>query len=101
MVGLALENFGSVASKLATLIDGLAKKHISSRAINIPMNIITPTAHAFLPLQAAVSEKEHNIIGKRVKEGIVAARARGLMDGRPRIISLKKYSDLLTDNPSY
>lgn len=42
---------------------------------------------AFLQIQAAFAEMERNVIRQRVKEGIVAARARGRMGGRPRLMT--------------
>ena len=54
------------------------------------MDTTTPAGRAFLQIQAAFAEMERNLIRQRVKEGIVAARARGRKGGRPRIMTADK-----------
>ena len=54
------------------------------------MDTATPAGRAFLQIQAAFAEMERNLIRQRVKEGIVAARARGRKGGRPRIMTVDK-----------
>ena len=51
------------------------------------MDKTTPAGRAFLQIQAAFAEMERNLIRQRVKEGILAARARGRKGGRPRIMT--------------
>ena len=75
---------------LIALIDGLEKRGIRFKVINSPMDTTTPAGRAFLQIQAAFAEMERNLIRQRVKEGIVAARARGRKGGRPRIMTVDK-----------
>ena len=87
---LDLYRLGRLAHNLIALIDGLEKRGIGFKAINSPMDTTTPAGRAFLQIQAAFAEMERNLIRQRVKEGIVAARARGRKGGRPRIMTVDK-----------
>lgn len=90
LVVLDLDRLGRLASELVALIDDLAKKDIGFKAINSPMDTTTSAGRAFLQIQAAFSEMECNIIRQRVKEGLIAARARGRMGGRPRVMTVER-----------
>ena len=52
--------------------------------------LIKPRLEASLQIQAAFAEMERNLIRQRVKEGILAARARGRNGGRPRVMTVDK-----------
>jgi DNA invertase Pin-like site-specific DNA recombinase len=90
LVVLDLDRLGRLAHDLVALIDGLEKRSIGFRALNLPMDTTTPAGRAFLQIQAAFAEMERNLIHQRVKEGILAARARGRNGGRPRIMIVGK-----------
>ena len=90
LVVLDLDRLGRLAHDLIALIDGLEKRGISFRALNSPMDTTTPAGRAFLQIQAAFAEMERNLLRQRVKEGILAARARGRNGGRPRIMTVDK-----------
>lgn len=100
LVVLDLDRLGRLAHDLVALIDGLEKRGIGFKAINSPMDTTTPAGRAFLQIQAAFAEMERNLIRQRVKEGILAARARGRKGGRPRIMTVDKLryaQHLMTD----
>jgi DNA invertase Pin-like site-specific DNA recombinase len=84
---LDLDRLGRLAGELIRLIDELEGKGIGFRALNTAFDTTTPTGRAFLQIQAAFAEMERNVIRQRVKEGIVAARARGRKGGRPRLMT--------------
>ena len=90
LVVLDLDRLGWLAHDLIALIDGLEKRGIGFKALNSPMDTTTPAGRAFLQIQAAFAEMERNLIRQRVKEGIVAARARGRKGGRPRVMTVDK-----------
>ena len=100
LVVLDLDRLGRLAHDLIALIDGLEKRGVGFKAINSPMDTTTPAGRAFLQIQAAFAEMERNLIRQRVKEGILAARARGRKGGRPRIMTVDKLryaQHLMTD----
>lgn len=90
LVVLDLDRLGRLAGELIAMIDGLEKRDIRFRAINSPMDTTTPAGRAFLHIQAAFAEMERNLIRQRVREGILAARARGRKGGRPRVMTADK-----------
>ena len=100
LVVLDLDRLGRLAGELITLIDELGERGIGFRALNSPMDTTTPAGRAFLQIQAAFAEMERNVIRQRVREGVTAARARGRMGGRPRIMTPEKLryaQSLMTD----
>jgi DNA invertase Pin-like site-specific DNA recombinase len=90
LVALDLDRLGRLAHELIALIDGLERRGISFKALNSPMDTTTPAGRAFLQIQAAFAEMERNLIRQRVKEGVLAARARGRNGGRPRVMTADK-----------
>ena len=90
LVVLDLDRLGRLAHDLIALIDGLEQRGIGFKAINSPMDTTTPAGRAFLQIQAAFAEMERNLIRQRVKEGILAARARGRKGGRPRVMTVDR-----------
>lgn len=87
LVVLDLDRLGRLAGELIRLVDDLEAKGVGFRALNAAFDTTTPMGRAFLQIQAAFAEMERNVIRQRVKEGIVAARARGRMGGRPRLMT--------------
>ena len=90
LVVLDLDRLGRLAGELVALIDGLEKRGVGFRALNSPMDTITPAGRAFLQIQAAFAEMERGVIRQRVREGLAAARARGRRGGRPRAMTPDK-----------
>ena len=90
LVVLDLDRLGRRARDLIGLIEDLEKKGIAFRALNSPMDTTTPAGRAFLHIQAAFAEMERNLIRQRVKEGLIAARARGHQGGRPRVMTAER-----------
>ena len=78
----------ATAAELISLIDDLESRGIGFKALNSPMDTTTPAGRAFLQIQAAFTEMEHNVIRQRVLEGVRAARGR--KGGRSRIITVDK-----------
>ena len=87
---LDLDRLGRRTGELISLIDDLDGSGIRFRAINSPMDTTTPAGRAFLQIQAAFAEMERNTIRQRIREGVQAARARGRMGGRPRVMTPEK-----------
>jgi DNA invertase Pin-like site-specific DNA recombinase len=84
---LDLDRLGRRARDLIGMIEDLEKKGVAFKALNSPMDTTTPAGRAFLQIQAAFAEMERNLIRQRVNEGIMAARARGRLGGRPRVMT--------------
>ena len=83
-----IQKFGFFCIKVRNATQGLRRGLIKRRL------------EASLQIQAAFAEMERNLIRQRVKEGILAARARGRKGGRPRIMTVGKLryaQHLMTD----
>jgi DNA invertase Pin-like site-specific DNA recombinase len=87
LVVLDLDRLGRRAGELIQLVDALERRGVGFRALNAPFDTTTPAGRAFLQIQAAFAEMERNLIRQRVSEGVAAARARGRMGGRPRVMT--------------
>ena len=100
LVVLELDRLGRLAGELISLVDDLDRRGIAFRALNSPMDTMTPAGRAFLQIQAAFAEMERNVIRQRVHEGLKAARARGRKGGRPRVMTPQKlrYAENLMAN---
>ena len=72
--------------------DQLEGHDIAFRALNAPMDTATPAGRAFVQIQTAFPETERNIIRRRVKDGLAAARARARSrkGGRPQVMTPDK-----------
>jgi len=100
LVVLGLDRLGRLAGEPIRLVDELEARGVGFRALNASFDTTTPMGRAFLQIQAAFAEMERNVIRQRVKEGIVAARARGRKGGRPRLMTperLRYAQHLMTD----
>ena len=90
LVVLDLDRLGRRASELITLIDELDQRGVGFRALNSPMDTTTPAGRAFLQIQAAFAEMEHNVIRQRVRPRIMTPEklryAQNLMSDRTRSI---------------
>lgn len=85
---------------ISLFFDTLEEKEIKFKALNPPMDTTTPAGRVFLQTQAAFAEMERNIIRQRINEGSKAARARGGLGGRKRVMSIDKLKyaqHLMTD----
>ncbi|ABQ29160.1 recombinase family protein [Acidiphilium cryptum] len=90
LVVLDLDRLGRLAGELIGLVDDLEARGVGFRALNTAFDTTTPAGRAFLQIQAAFAEMERNVIRQRVREGIVAARARGRKGGRPRMMTAER-----------
>ena len=82
-----LDRLGRNLKHLVTLVDELRQKEIGLKVITGQgAQIDTTTSHGKMVfgMFAALAEFERELIVERTKAGLVAARARGRLGGRPR-----------------
>jgi DNA invertase Pin-like site-specific DNA recombinase len=75
------------ATEALVEIDRLKAKNIGFRVLNFPTDTTTPEGHFALTVKLAADQLEREVLIRRTKEGIAAARARGVRLGRPRKLS--------------
>lgn len=65
-------------------IDSLCRRGIKLLVVNFPIDTTTAEGYFFLTVILGACEYERNILSRRTKEGLAAARLRGQVLGRPR-----------------
>ena len=75
--------FRSSREALNVLAD-LQKRGVNFRIINVGIDAATPEGELLYTIIAAVATFERRFLSRRTKEGMAAAKARGVHIGRPR-----------------
>ena len=83
LVEFDLDRVGRRAGEFITLIDELRERDIGFPAFSSLMDTTTPAGHAIVQIQTTFAEMERNVIRQRVREGVKAARARGIREDVP------------------
>jgi len=63
---------------------------LDSRAVNENIDTTTTSGRLVFHIFAALAEFERDVIRERTQAGLAAARARGRLGGRPRVMDEKK-----------
>ena len=78
------------AAHLLTTVQGLKKKGVVVRFLDQPeLNSEDKYTDFLLTVLAAVAQLERDILDEKRRDGIAAARAKGVRFGRPRLVSPK------------
>jgi DNA invertase Pin-like site-specific DNA recombinase len=84
------------AAHLLTTVQELKKKGVAVRFLDQPeLNTEGKYADFLLTVLAAVAQLERDIMDEKRRDGIAAARAKGVIFGRPRLVSDKLRTDAL------
>jgi DNA invertase Pin-like site-specific DNA recombinase len=84
------------AAHLLTTVQELKKKGVAVRFLDQPeLNTEGKYANFLLTVLAAVAQLERDIMDEKRRDGIAAARAKGVKFGRPRLVSDKLQSEAL------
>ena len=73
--------------------DMLRKREIGMRILSLDIDTRTPEGELFYSLVAAFAQYERRIISRRTKEGLEAARRRGVRLGRPGALAPETIRD--------
>lgn len=82
-----LDRLGRNAQKLVTLMNEFNNDNICFKSLTDGIDTTTSMGKLIYTIMAAFAENERNLIVERTRAGIVSARARGHMGGRPEILS--------------
>ncbi len=83
-----LDRLGRTLKHLINLVDSLKQRDIGFKSLSEGLDTTTPGGKLVFHIFGAIAEFERDLIRERTKAGLVAARARGRLGGRPR-----KHSD--------
>ena len=85
-----LDRLGRNLQDLISFVDGLKKQDVQFTSLMEQMDTATHTGQLVFHIFGALAEYERGLIRERAEAGAAAARARGRMGGRPRVLTPEK-----------
>ena len=85
-----LDRLGRSFKNLIELVDRLADMDVAFRSLSESIDTTTANGRLFFAIMAALAQFERDLIRERTHAGLVAARARGRMGGRPSVMNPKE-----------
>lgn len=85
-----LDRLGRSLKDLIETVNGIHKKKMSFQSLQESLNTGTSSGKLIFHVFAALAEFERDVIHERTKAGLAAARARGRLGGRPKILDHAK-----------
>ncbi len=86
----ALSRLGRSTLDVLALLRELEERGIGFRSVTEPIDTTTHVGKLVLTILAAVAEMERSVLAQRTRDGVAAARARGVRVGRPPISDDKR-----------
>lgn len=87
LVVAALDRIGRRTSELLSFVEELHARDVSLRILTLGVDTGTPAGQLVLTVMAAVAQLEREHLRERTASGLAAARARGRVGGRPRVMN--------------
>mgnify|MGYP002478536391 CR=1 FL=1 len=87
----ALDRLSRSVEDLIYLAKRLQSENVELRSLRESIDTTTPFGMLFFHLMAALAQFERSLTGQRTKDGIAAAKARGVRFGRVPTLTGKKY----------
>ena len=85
-----LDRLGRSLKRLIELVDDFDKSGINFKSITDGINTSTPAGRFFFHIMASLSQMERELLIERTKAGLAAARERGRIGGRKRLMNPSK-----------
>jgi DNA invertase Pin-like site-specific DNA recombinase len=85
-----LDRFGRSLRDLVESVNALKERKVGFRSLQEALDTTTSGGRLVFHVFAALAEFERDLIRERTQAGLKAARARGRMGGRPRILTGKR-----------
>ncbi len=82
-----LDRLGRSLAHLVQTVGDLERQEKGFKSITEQIDTTTPSGRLVFHLFASLAQFERDLIRERVRAGITAARARGRVGGRPRVLS--------------
>lgn len=90
LVVVRIDRLGRSLVDLVRIIDELHARGVEFRSLTEAIDTTTPAGRMVFQVAEAFSEYERALIRGRTREGLAAARSRGVHIGRPRALSLER-----------
>lgn len=78
-----------------TIFEALYKRGIALEVVNLGIDLTTPIGRVYFTMTAALDEAERRRLSQRTKEGMAAARRRGVRLGRPYKLPPSRYGEVV------
>ena len=85
-----LDRLGRSLKDLLTIVNDLEKRQIGLKSLHENIDTTTPTGKLIFHIFASLAEFEKDIIRERTNAGLTAARIRGRLGGRPKMLNKKQ-----------
>lgn len=82
VVACKLDRIARSTAHLLTIVDGLEKKGVAFKILNINLDTATPTGKLMLSMLAAIGQFEREMMLERQREGVEIAKKAGKYTGR-------------------
>jgi DNA invertase Pin-like site-specific DNA recombinase len=95
-----LDRLGRSLKDLIERVEELKQRHVEFRSLNENIDTSNPGGKFMFHIFSALAEFERDLIRERTMAGLAAARARGRLGGRPRVLTpdkLKLAASLMKD----
>jgi len=90
-----LDRLSRSLSDFAALMERAQRQHWNVVALDLGIDLSTPNGEFMASVLAAMARWERRIIGQRTKEGMAAARAKGVLPGRRSAVPAEVQQRLL------
>lgn len=90
LVVYKLDRLGRSLKDLIEIVNDLGERKIGFKSISESIDTTTANGKLIFHIFGAISEFERELIRERTKSGLVAARSRGRVGGRPKKINAEK-----------
>lgn len=85
-----LDRLGRRTLELLGFIEDLHARDVGLRILTLGIDTRTPAGALVVTMMAAMAQLEHSLLKERVVSGLAAARSRGRVGGRPRVMTDKQ-----------
>lgn len=95
-----LDRLGRSVKGLVDFVSDLAEKDVQFKSLTDGIDTTTPTGRFFFHIMASMAQMERELIAERTRAGLNAARQRGRIGGRKRVMTpgkLESARKLLSD----
>ena len=93
LVTWKLDRLGRSLAHLIQLLCDLEKRDIGFQSLSETIDTTTAGGRLIFHMMAALAEFERSLISERTKAGLEAAKQRGVIIGRPKLLSQKQVAD--------
>lgn len=89
-----IDRLGRSLINLLDIVKQLRTKKVGFKSLTEAFDTTTPHGDLFFHIMAALAEYERSLLKERINAGLEAARTRGRIGGRPKVINQEKWDQI-------